>query len=366
LGLVVKGDPVRMGNAVILMDQAGGFYRIDDTTKLAAKSGAAWLIDERWLVSQPARGYTAYTGPVLGPNGSVISVLSNDSGNVLVRILQGDSLNERVLPIAVPPAGQPVVSGNRLILPLANGNLYRLNLTDLKAPPEAGPTWRGERLPASSICYIVPLNEDELYATDGARTVVRWQWPASNKSFSKNGQVKLADRPAAMPVVLPGSPPRVIVADGRGNLSMIDGDKLTLPALQMWKPSPKNGLPAGPLTDGLHLEKAADGTTRITYTADGRFVWLSPDEEKPEWVGPAPLKHLAGRPVIDGKRLILTDLAGVVRVADMQTGKETGDEFRLTGSHAFASSAVLAGANRMLVPLADGTVVLGELKPRAK
>jgi hypothetical protein len=169
-----------------------------------------------------------------------------------------------------------------------------------------------------------------------------------------------------MPIVLPGSPPRVLVADGHGNLAMIDGDKLALPALQTWKPNARNGLPAGPLTDGLHLEKTADGSVRIAYTADGRFVWLSPDAEKPEWVGPAPIKNLAGRPVIDGKRLILTDLAGAVRVADMQTGKETGDEFRLTGSHAFASAAVPVGTNRVLAPLADGTVVLGELKPRPK
>jgi hypothetical protein len=366
LGLVAKGDPIRIGPAVVIMDQAGGFYRIEDTAKLTAKTGAAWLIDERWLVAQPARGFTAYTGPIPGPDGSVIGVLTNETGNVLVRLLQGTTLQERVLPLAVPPAGLPVVSRKWLILPLADGNLYRLNLTNLKAPPEAGPTWRGERLPATSICYIVPLNEGELFATDGARTVIRWQWSATDRSFNANGNVKLPERPAATPVLLPGSPPRLIVADGHGQLTMVDGDKLTLPALQTWKPSGHNGLPSGPLFDGLRIEKAADGSVRIAYTAEGRFVWLSPDAEKPDWVGPYPVKYLAGRPMIDGKRLILTDLAGVVRVADMATGKETGDEFRLSGSHAFASAAVPVGTNRILVPLADGTVVLGELKPRPK
>jgi PQQ-like domain len=366
LGLIAKGDPLRMGGAVVIMDQAGGLYRIDDTPRLAQKSGAAWLIDEKWLIAQPARGFTAYTGPIPGPDGSVIGVLANDAGNVLIRLLKGTVLQEHVLPIAVPPAGEPVVSGKMLILPLADGNLYRLDLTNLKGAPEAGPTWRGERLPATSVCYIVPLNDDELFATDGARTVIRWQWPASNKSFNTNGKIKLPERPAAMPVVLSGSPPRLIVADGQGKLTMIDGNKLTLPALQTWKPSPTNGLPSGPMTDGLRLEKAPDGSLRIAYTADGRFVWLSPDLEKPDWVGPAPIKHLAGRPMIDSNRLILTDIAGLIRVVDMKSGKETGDEFRLTGSHAFAAAAVPVGPNRVLVPLADGTVVLGELKPRAK
>jgi hypothetical protein len=253
-----------------------------------------------------------------------------------------------------------------LLLPLADGNLYRLNLADPKAPPEPGPTWRGERLPTTSVCYLAPINDDELFATDGARTVVRWQWPASNRSFNTNGRVKLPDRPAAMPVVLPTSPPRLVVGDAEGKLTMVDGDRLTLPALKTWKPGGRSQLPVGPIHDGLRLEKAADGSPRIAYSAGGRFVWLSPDTDAPQWVGPEPLKNLAGRPVIDGKRLFLTDLAGVVRVADMGTGKEAADEFRLMGSHAFAAGAVPVGATHVLVPLADGTVVLGELKPRAR
>lgn len=366
LGLTVKGDPVQIGPAVVLMDQAGGFYKIEDTGKLTEKSGAAWLIDERWLIAQPARGFTAYTGPIPGPNGSVIGVLNNEAGNVLVRRLEGNTLQERVFPIPIPPAGQPVVSGKFLVLPLADGNLYRLDLTNMKGNPEVGPTWRGERLPTNSVCYMVPLNEDELYATDGHRTVVRWQWDSRTKRFNTHGKVKLPDRPAAMPVVLPGARPRLVVADGQGRLTMVDGDRLTLPAMQSWKPDARNGLPGGPLFEGLRLEKAVDGTDRIAYTAEGRFVWLSPDLEKPDWVGPAAIRYLAGRPVIDGKRLILTDLAGVIRVVDMATGKETGNEFRLSGSHAFASAAVPVGGSRVLVPLADGTLVLGELKQRAK
>jgi hypothetical protein len=156
------------------------------------------------------------------------------------------------------------------------------------------------------------------------------------------------------------------VADGQGNLTMVDGDRLTLPALQTWKPTARNGLPAGPISDGPRIEKAADGSIRIAYTVAGRFVWLSPDADTPESVGPYPVKGLAGRPMLDGKRLLLTDLSGVVRVADLASGKETGEEFRLSGSHAFASAAVPVGTNRVLAPLADGTVVLGELKPRPK
>jgi hypothetical protein len=373
LGLIAKGDPLRIGNSIVLMDQAGGFYRIDDATKLSAKSGAAWLVDEGWLAAQPARGFTAYSAPIAGPDDSVVAVLTGESDKgpqLLVRRLVGRTLEERVFISLPPPAGRPVVSGQMLIVPLTNGNLVRVNLRTLKDPNagfDEGPTWRGERLPASSVCYLAPINDDELLVTDGARTVARWQWPAGKRSlFGKQGQVRLKDRPACPPVVLPGSPFHFVASDAHGELSMIDGDKMTLPAVRTWKPGGKSELPAGLLTDGLRLAKAADGKPRIAYTVDGRFVWLSPDSDTADWVGPHPIRNLAGPPVIDGKRLILTDIAGVVRVTDMATGKETGEEFRLTGSHAFASAAVPIGPNRVLVPLADGTVVLGELRARPK
>ena len=197
LGLMAKGDPVRIGSAVIIMDQAGGFYRIDTAKLQTSRAGAAWLVEDPnvpWLLAQPARGFTAYTGPILGPDDTVVAVLVNDKDQILVRQLRGTTRHERVLPTAVPPAGPPVVSGKMLLVPLADGTLYRLNLTDPKAPPEPGPTWRGERLPATSVCYIAPINDDELFATDGARTVVRWQWPAGNRSFNTNGRVKLSER----------------------------------------------------------------------------------------------------------------------------------------------------------------------------
>jgi hypothetical protein len=248
------------------------------------------------------------------------------------------------------------------LLPLADGNLYRLNLTERRGPLELGPPWRGERLPADSVCYLAAINDDEFYSTDGAREVVRRQWMATSKLFGVQGRLKFAERPAATPVVLPDSPPRLVIGDGQGKLTMVNGNRLTLPALQTWRPGAKNNLPAGPITDGLRLVNSADGSVRIVYTANGKLVWLPPDSETAEWVGPAPLKALEGSPVLDGTRILLTDRAGVVRVADARTGKLTGEEFRLTGSHAFAAAAVPVGANRILVPLADGTVVLGELK----
>jgi outer membrane protein assembly factor BamB len=97
---------------------------------------------------------------------------------------------------------------------------------------------------------------------------------------------------------------------------------------------------------------------------DGRVVWLSPDAAGPKWVGPMPIKAVEGRPVVADGKVYITDRAGVVRVIDAKTGLETGEEFRLSGSHAFAAGAVPIGNNRVLVPLVDGTVALGDLTLR--
>lgn len=364
LGLVAKGDPLRIGDAVVLLDQAGGFYRVD-LPPLAERGGAAWLIDERWLVAQPARGFITQTGLIPGPNNSALAVLTGEgenAGKLLVRRFTSDAVQERVLPLPAALAGRPTVSGQFLLLPLANGTLYRF-LIDGGTVLEDGPSWRADRLPASAVCYLIPISQDELFATDGAKSVVRWRWAASTKLFEMHGRLTLTERPAATPVFLPGSPPRLIVADSKGNLTMWDADQLKPPPLRAWRPGTgRYTLAAGAVHDGLRLEKDADGTPRIVYTVGGRLIWLSPEAEAPKWVGPEALKAIEGRAVIEGDRILLTDRTGVVRVLDASTGEATGEEFRLTGSHAFASAAVPIGANRCLVPLADGTVVLGELK----
>jgi hypothetical protein len=207
--------------------------------------------------------------------------------------------------------------------------------------------------------------------------------------FEMQGRLPLPERPAATPVYIPGSPARIVIADARGNLTMWDADKLAPPLIRAWRPGGKNILPAGLVTDGLRLETDAGGALRIVYTVGGRLVWLSPDAAGPKWVGPAPYKGVEGRPIIAGDRIFVTDRAGLVWLLDIATGKVTRDEFRLTGSHAFASAAMpllatriaiplvdgftgqvsdflatTLGPDRVLVPLVDGTVALGELQPR--
>jgi outer membrane protein assembly factor BamB len=367
LGMMAKGEPLRIGDSLVFLDHGGGFYRVN-TKPLTEKSTAAWLIDpkDEWLIAQPARGFTAITELMRGPNDTALAILASelDAGKLIVRKFTGYEVVGRELPPGPPLAGQPIITGNWLILPLANGSLSRLAIDNLAAPAEQGPSWRAERLPAATPCYLAALNADEFFATEGVRSIVRWRWEANSNKFEMVGRLPLPERPAATPAVVPGSPPRVVVADAKGNLTMWDADKLMPPPERSWRPGRKNVLPSGPVTDGLHVVVDSGNAQRIVYVVDGRLVWLSPDADGPKWIGPEAFRGIEGHPVIVGDQIYLTDFAGIVRVLDAKTGKETGEELRLTGSHAFASAAVPLGDKRVLVPLVDGTVVLGELKMR--
>lgn len=364
LGMMAKGEPLRIGDSLVFLDHGGGFYKVD--TRPLTEKTAAWLVDERWLIAQPARGYSAVTNLIRGPGDTGIAVLAleSDPGSLLVRKFIGNAVEDRKWTPGHALAGQPVVSGNWLMLPLTNGALYRISIPNLASPPEEGPSWRADRLPASTPCYLSPLDADEYFGTDGTRAIVRWRWVSTTKAFEMVGKLKLPERPAATPAVVPGSPPRVVIADGRGNLTMWDGDKLEPPMLKYWRPGGRKILPAGPVSDGLRLESDGAGPPYIVYMVDGRVVWLSPDADGPKWVGPSPIKGVEGRPVVVNGQVYITDRAGVVRIVDAKTGLVTREEFSLTGSHAFAAGAVPIGNNRVLVPLVDGTVVLGELKLR--
>ena len=365
LGMIAKGDPLRIGDSVLLLDQGGALYRIE-APRLADLAGAAGLVDEKWTVfGPPTAGYTPITGLIPGPGDTAFVLLANDSPTdrrLLVRKYgpKGGKADKE-FPVRAFLAGQPVVSGNFLIIPLADGTLWRVPIETLDRL-EDGPSWRGERQPATVTCYLTPIDEDTLFASDGGRTVRRWLWESKTRGFEKRGSITLTDRVVAAPAVLPGN--RLVVADATGAVTMWDGDKMgppNPPVLRAWRPGETAGLPAGAITDGLHAVKDADDQPRILYAVNGQYVLLSPNADAYKWLGPAPERGVEGRPVVEPKRMILTDRAGVVRVIDAATGKPTGEEYRITGSHAVAAAAVPLDAGRVIVPLADGTVVLGPL-----
>ena len=371
LGLIVQGDPVRLGEAVVLQDQSGGLYRIDPFKERAFNS--EWLIDDRWQLAPPLAEVVGSPLLLPAPDGkSVYAVaVAGAEGNLRLVVRQyvpGQPIESRRVGLPAPLAGRPVLVGSMLVVPLANGSLYRLVLPDAKMLEE-GPSWRGERRPPTSVCYLAPLNEDEFITTDGDRALLRYRWKPDGNLFEVRARTPqdvpqpVPARIVAPPLAVPGADGTLFlcVADVKGVVSLWDADRLNRP-VRMWRGG-TGPIPEGPITMGPFLERDPRVKARIGYVVDGaHLVWLSPEGDEPLWVARrkarTPGDGLAGRPQVAGDRIYLTDRLGWFRALDAESGEAWGEAYQLPGSSAPASAAVPLTGKRLLAPLTDGTLLL--------
>ncbi len=379
LGLVAQGDPIRIGNSMVLMDHDGGLYKID-TEPLARLADASWLIEEGWLVARPVNDATEAAQFIPGPKGdSACAVLATRTPQglriVVRRYVPGQPLEERSAALPAPFAGNAIVLGKQVVVPLANGMLYRMNL-EVDRPLEAGPTWRGERVPMHYPCHMAAINDDEFLATDGSRSLNCWRWIGGQDDFSKRGTLTLSERIAAPPAVFrDGDLPRVFVVDIRNNATLWDADRLaTNPMpLRAWRGGEKGVVPSGPITNGPFVESGPAGKPRIAFVLDKlTVVWLSPDAAAPLWTS-KPKEAVAGdgvvgRPMVLGERMYLTHRAGKCISLDLANGEMRDELVNLKGSAVPGGAAIVIN-DLLLAPLSDGTVVLqttGPKRPAAK
>jgi hypothetical protein len=375
LGVIAQRDPIRLGEAIVLMDQDGAIFQIG-AKPLAGAASSEWLLDDRWLVAPPLTdvldaGYFFPAKDGLSVYG-VLTVQGERGPRLAVRrYTPGQPLKERFATLPARLAGNPIVLGGSVIVPLKNGMLYRLAL-DSDKPLEAGPTWRGERVREPGPCHVAALNDDEFVASDGHRTVNRWRWTAVGDEFGKRGSITLGERVAAPPILVEGN--RLIVADARARITMWDAERLVANAqpLRAWLPSEKGKIPPGTLTAGpflLHIPNK--GKWRVCYVIDGaNVVLISPDADVPLWVAKnadrIPGSAVLGRPRIEGDKLLITDRMGMLLALDTESGEVAGDSIQLKGNAAPSSAAVVLEKKMVLVPLTDGTLHLefvGAKKP---
>lgn len=375
LGLVAQGDPIRLSDSVMLMDHDGGLYKID-TGPLASLSDESWLIEEKWLVARPLNEHVEASQFLPGNDGSsVYAVLATRTAQGLRvtvrRYVPGRPIEERSAALPAPIAGNAIVLDQQVIVPLANGLLYRMNLSTDR-PLEAGPTWRGERISSQSICHLAAINESDFVCSDGSRSLNRWRWVGGQDEFVKRGGLTLADRIAAPPVVCKdGELDRVFLIDIRNNATLWDPDRLTAAnptSLRAWRSGEKGVIPPGPLTIGPYLERDANGKPCLVFVLDkSNVVWLPPDAAAPLWIAkpkePLPGDSIIGKPVVFDKRMHLTYRSGKCVSLDLDKGEPRDEPIKLRGAMVPAG-AVMAFDGLFLAPLADGTLMLHVTKPK--
>ena len=363
IGLVAERDPLRLSDSVVLIDQAGGLYRLN-AESLATANSAEWLIDERWLIAPPFADTVGPTWLLPTGTGATTIGLANSDGKLNVVVREYDpakGVRERSGAVPAMMAGNPIVVGRSVMLPLMNGMLYRLLLDEPGKPVEAGPTWRGDKVNANEQGWLSALSDSEFIAGDGGKGLVRWRWAVDSEEFSRVAGMSLSEKLGAPALVVgDANKRRVMLADVKGNVTLWDADRLspTAQPLQSWRTNEKGPILPGKLTAGPMRE----GDGRISYIVDGtRIVRLRPvDVMGWEYQDTIRVEHSAivGRPMLSGDRLMVTTRKSRIDTFNNLDGSTVGPAKQLPGNAAPAAAAIPLDAKWTLVPLSDGTLLL--------
>jgi outer membrane protein assembly factor BamB len=362
LGLECQGDPVVLGNEVLVIDRGGSLFRFDAGEERRGLEGK-WQIGGDLLAGPLEEGPIAPLLLAAGDGMMAYEVACPGRGKqLIVRTYRagrgGESarVHQNTVSLLHPLAGTPAVTPEGLILPLADGSLLRLRLPLDGGSGEGGPHWRSPRADEGAPGHVVAFRAGEILVTDGSNGLSRRRWGRGPAEFGLAGEVPLPARIVAAPVVLtpadPDAEPRVCVADALGGLTLLQGAELKV--MRRWHLGEK--VTAGPFLRG----------GRVGWIVDrNRLAWLDPARPQLLWEFTLPGKEdaeIVGQPQLVGDQLLIVDQSGRFFSLDPATGQPRGPAYRLKASVVPTATPVAFGAEQAFVPLSDGTVFLLPLR----
>lgn len=370
LGAVAAGPAAAAGGGLLLTGEDGSAFLLPPGLGGAGVARSA----PGWVAADPPEGVAGPSATAASADGRTAFVVTPTAGATVPqftirRLVDGKRDHAGVVAAPGPLAGPPAVVGGSLLLPAADGFVYRLEVGDGRLRPDTltqGPRWWSDRRAADPVGYVVPVGGDAFVTTDGGRGMARWVWPAGGQYSDGGATWRLRDRVAAAPVLVPADgarPARLLAADVSGGVGLYDAARGGEPA-RRWVPGRTAGLPGGRVT-GLAVGAGADGRPAVVYVSDGRrLVCLDPEKDDPVWVGGAGDESGAvvglPRPAGGGKWLV-TELGGRVKVLDGATGRPVVEkDVGLPGSVP-AAAGVASAAGRVVVPLSDGSAAVVEV-----
>ena len=253
----------------------------------------------------------------------------------------------RAFDVGLPAAlqGTPALGDGFLLLPLANGIVLRLSLTD--GAFGNGPEWRAVGAEEATRGHLVLVGATDFIMTDGSRGLARVGF-VDAKTWDKGPTAQISHRITVPPVLVPAGESgaaKLCVADASDMLTLLDAERLSV--LKRWT------MP-GKITAGPFVRSGKIGCV----VGKNRLVWLDPDKDAPIWEY-AFVAEVVGAPhVIDGM-LIVADVAGQILAFDPASGQKLGEGVTFKANVAATAAPLPFGPGQLFVPLTDGTVVLG-------
>ncbi len=374
LGMSIQGDPLVWQNNVLLIDRGG--------QKLTLRPSADPVFNDRPRMVQPSAVDPLPEGmdenQVLrlgGPPEKVYLVATDQQRSKLaVRAIHPPKTETEdwsaqpwtVLPLPARETlcGRPCILDDTLVVPClypVQGQVS-LKMFSLSGAPPRGDvrqyTWTPAYPPSVDGVELYALDKNAILVVEGRRSLTRLelrttagvtQWDKGVTDRDPDGRVyhlrdPLVDRP-----LVHGS--ELVAFDAQGTCYRLDVN------------NPRREL-AGPSATGLRLERAPflrgdfllaiDGDNRILALAAGQGPlagkpsWISQDEQR---------RRILGEPALVGDTLLVADNSCHVTGIGLRDGK-TRWKVPLKVHVGPAAAAVSYGPNHMLIPLADGTLLV--------
>jgi outer membrane protein assembly factor BamB len=365
LGISVVQDPIVHGERAFLLDRSGRVHAVrlttdgselvpepDSTLPPDAAGGALQLVREAPRDDAPEAGRTL---------GGLLVPLNREGTRLALRRFAPDGQAAFVWQTLNLPnvglQGRGAIMGNSLVVPCSDGRLHRVPLLagvslGLNEQPYEWPSETG-RDPSEQV-EVVPLSETSVVLMHGREANWLDFRDAGNVALWKQREpIFLAPAPLlADPLVTRQA---IFVADAERGLYRF--------SRQQPEVDPPHWLLTHRITSGPFAVAGHDEL--IFVITQGRriscFATDAASGDPPLWEATV-ASRICGEPIAYGKHLLVTQEDGRISGIRLESGEPAG--VIPLGSDAIPSAgAVPFGAGRVLVPLADGTLLWHLLKP---
>ena len=366
LGAAAVHPPIPLPNKeYLLVDAFAGVHRIRD----AAKADQDPELQIQTVVPPADRSSAPARVAVSADGKDVWTMLLESSSEgtqlKLQKFTEGKIAGATAVSLLDQPAGAALAFGSRLLVPLTNGYLYRIDIADKAL--KKGSVWRGATVKAPTTCYLSPAGPDGYFATDGNSEVSQFTWPSDKDEAARvagpwDGRGKLS-----LPALgfASGETNLLVTGNDAGGICLFDRAKPLREPIRTWKGSAKGPIPEGAATQQFTAIEGPDGPRLVYSIKRESLVCLNSTADAPEWVARPPLPEsgeLLGWQA-EKDRVLVAYQSGLLQALSLKTGnalEETESDRPIVDV-----PAIRFGAGRLLQANADGTVGLFPMIPLA-
>ncbi len=359
LGAIAIHLPIPLANKeYLLVDGFAGVYRVRNSSAPDQEP-----VFQTETVTPPTEAATGPARVVVSADGHdvwmlLLATAADGTKLKLQKFTDGKSVGITAVPLVDQLAGVPLAFGSQLLVPLANGYVYRVDIADTAL--KTGSVWRGSTIRGPTTCHLSGAGVGSYLASDGNAEVSLYSWPADKEEAARLAGPWEARGKISLPAVWIEAGERTFVATGTdaGTVCLFDRTKALRDPIRTWRGNAKGPIPEGAVTQQLLLLEGGDGPGLVYSVKKESLVCLKLSHDKPEWVVRAPSPNfgeLLGC-ARDGDRVLVSYQSGLVQVLNSKTGLavEETEADRPTSEIA----AIRFGSDQLLQAHSDGTVGL--------